>query len=154
MSVTRREVLSSLPGALALATLLPELANASSAEAQASSAVLPSAVYPFDKLEVRAGKTATIRPILKGKLATGESIEAHETMLPPGGAPHPPHHHEHSEMWLIREGTLEITIEGKSQRVSGGSLAFVRSNEEHGVKNPTDKPVSYFVVAVGPGAGG
>ncbi len=115
-------------------------------------ASLPSATYPFDKLPVRASHSAQIRAILKGKLATGKSIEVHETTLPPGGAPHPPHHHEHSEMWLIREGTVEITINGKPHRLGPGSLAFVHSNEEHGITNPADTPATYFVVAVGPGA--
>jgi quercetin dioxygenase-like cupin family protein len=114
---------------------------------------LPFAVYPFDGLPVHASHLAEIRPILKGKLATGESVEVHETTLLPAGAPHPPHRHEHSEMWLIREGTVEITIEGRAHRLGPGSLAFVRSNEEHGITNPDDRPASYFVVAVGPGAG-
>jgi quercetin dioxygenase-like cupin family protein len=150
MSITRRDVLSSVP-AVAAGTALAGLLNALSAEAQSSN-VLPSAVFPFDKLEVHASNTAQVRPILKGKLATGESIEVHETTLPPGGAPHPAHHHEHTEMWLIREGTVELTIEGKKHQLSGGSLGYVRSNEEHGITNPSDKPATYFVVAVGPGS--
>jgi mannose-6-phosphate isomerase-like protein (cupin superfamily) len=150
MSITRRDMVSILPGILAAAAAAPELLNGSTAEAQ--SKVLPSATYLFDQLKVDGSDGAQFRPILKGKLATGEILEVHETMLPPGGAPHPAHHHAHSEMWLIREGTVEITIEGKPHRLNGGSLAFVRSNEEHGITNPSDKPASYFVVAIGPGA--
>lgn len=150
MSITRRDVLSLLPGVLCAGAVMPELFDRSEAEAQASS--LPSGIYLFDKLKVDSSEGAEFRPILKGKLATGEIIEVHETMLPPGGAPHPPHHHKHSEMWLIREGTVEITIEGKPHRLSDGSVAMVRSSEEHGITNPGNKPATYFVVAVGPGA--
>jgi uncharacterized cupin superfamily protein len=50
-------------------------------------------------------------------------IELHETGLPPGGAPHPPHHHVHEEMVLIREGTMAVTIAGSSAKLGPGSVA-------------------------------
>lgn len=152
MLIDRRDLMSLLPAAIAQSALLSALSGTSSAQAAPASGVLPSGVYPFESLPVRSSATAVTRQILKGKLATGESIEAHETTLPAGGSPHPPHHHEHSEMWLIREGTVEITIEGKAHRLGPGGFAFVRSNEEHGITNPSDKSATYFVVAVGPGA--
>ncbi len=154
MSLTRRNLISLMPAVLAQSALLASVLDTASATGKAGfqCAPLPSAVYPFDGLPVHASHSAEIRPILKGKLATGESFEVHETTLLPAGAPHPPHHHEHSEMWLIREGTVEITIEGKAHRLGPGSLAFVRSNEEHGITNPGDIPATYFVVAVGPGS--
>jgi mannose-6-phosphate isomerase-like protein (cupin superfamily) len=117
--------------------------------------VLPSAMYPFEKLTPRkSGAAAEIRSVLKGKLATGESLEVHQTTLSPGGMPHPPHHHVHSEMWLIREGTVELTVEGKSTQIGPGSVGFVRSNEEHGIKNVGTTAATYFVVAIGPGVAG
>jgi quercetin dioxygenase-like cupin family protein len=109
-------------------------------------------MYPFEKLPIRTPKNAQIRDVLKGKLATGESLEVHETTLPPGGAPHPPHHHVHSEMWLIREGLVELTVNGTSSLLGPGSVGFVHSNDEHGIKNVGTTPATYFVVAVGPGA--
>jgi mannose-6-phosphate isomerase-like protein (cupin superfamily) len=115
---------------------------------------LPSATFPFEQLPVnKTSGGAEARPVLKGKLATGESLEVHETMLPPGGMPHPPHHHVHSEMWLIREGTVEITLNGTNRRLGPGGVGFVHSNDEHGIKNVGAAPASYFVVAIGPGAG-
>ena len=57
-------------------------------------------------------------------------------------------------MWLIREGTVELTVEGKSTQMGPGSVGFVRSNEEHGIKNVGTAPATYFVVAVGPGVAG
>jgi mannose-6-phosphate isomerase-like protein (cupin superfamily) len=109
-------------------------------------------MYPFEKLPIRTPKNAQIRDVLKGKLATGESLEVHETTLPPGVAPHAPHHHVHSEMWLIREGTVELTVNGTTSLLGPGSVGFVHSNDEHGIKNVGAMPATYFVVAVGPGA--
>jgi mannose-6-phosphate isomerase-like protein (cupin superfamily) len=113
---------------------------------------LQSAVFAFDTMRAQNSEHAEIRPIIKGKLATGEHIEAHETTLPPNGYPHPPHHHLHSEMWLVREGTVELTINGTIHRLGTGGLGFVRSNEEHGIKNIGTGPATYFVIAIGAGA--
>jgi mannose-6-phosphate isomerase-like protein (cupin superfamily) len=109
-------------------------------------------MYTFDKLPVHTSNGVEGRHVLKGKLATGESLEVHETTLLPGGAPHPPHHHGHSEMWLIRDGIVEITVNGTSYRLGPGSVGFVHSNDEHGIKNVGATPANYFVVAIGPGA--
>ena len=146
MSLTRRELCSMIPAAL-----LPALLGSAASPADEGSA-LASAMYPFDKLSAHISNGAEIRAVLKGKLATGESLEVHETTLPPGGAPHPPHRHVHSEMWLIREGTVEITVNGKGSQLGPGSVGFVHSNDEHGIKNVGATPAVYFVVAVGPGA--
>ncbi len=145
MSVTRRELCSMLP-AMLIPAILPSEATAQQDKA------MPSAMYPFEKLPIRTPNNAQIRDVLKGKLATGESLEVHETTLLPGGAPHPPHHHMHSEMWLIREGTVEITVNGASSRLGPGSVGFVESNDEHGIKNVGTTPATYFVVAIGPGS--
>jgi mannose-6-phosphate isomerase-like protein (cupin superfamily) len=145
MLVTRRELCSMLPAVVIPATL-PSRASAEQEDA------MPSAVFPFEKLPVRTPNGVQIRDILKGKLATGESLEVHETTLPPGGMPHPAHHHVHSEMWLVREGTVELTIKGTSSRFGPGSVGFVHSNDEHGIKNVGTTPATYFVVAIGPGA--
>ena len=113
---------------------------------------LPSATFAFESLPVQDSAHAQVRSILKGKLATGEHIEVHETTLPPNGYPHPPHHHPHSEMWLIREGTVELTINGVNHRMGPGGLGFVHSNDEHGIRNVGTGPAIYYVVAIGPGA--
>src|SRR5215467_14732921 len=143
MSLSRREICQLIPPALLTALV-------TKAEGQSDPpADMPSAMFPFHKLPLHTSSTSAIRSVLKGNLATGESIEVHETTLPPGAAPHPPHHHPHSEMWLIREGTLEFTVNGKTDRIGPGSVGYASSNEEHGVRNPGTTPVTYFVVAIG-----
>src|SRR6267378_5730290 len=145
MCITRRDMCLLLPAVLFPAVMRPE-------DVAAQEGSMPSAMYPFEKLPIRTPNNAQIRDVLKGKLATGESLEVHETTLLPGGAPHPPHHHVHSEMWLIREGTVELTINGTIYRLGAGSVGFVHSNDEHGIKNVGESPATYFVVAIGPGA--
>ena len=144
MTITRREMCSMIPGLLPAVAALDAFAEADNS--------LPSAYYPFDKLAVQILDHAEMRRVLKGKLATGEAMEVHETMLPVGTAPHAPHRHVHSEMWLVREGTLELTVNGASYRLGPGGVGFVHSNDEHGIKNVGSTAASYFVVAVGPGA--
>jgi len=144
MPVTRREMCLLLPAFVPAAVGLEALA--------AEDNSLPSAAYAFAQMPMHIQDNAQLRPILKGKLATGEALEAHETTLPPGGAPHPPHHHVHSEMFLMREGSIELTVNGKSFLLQPGALGFVHSNDEHGVKNVSSIAATYFVVAFGPGA--
>jgi len=144
MSITRREMCNLLTALLPAAAAVPALAAADES--------LPSAAFAFDKMPVQALDHAEVRRIMKGKLATGESVEVHESTLPPNGYPHAAHHHAHSEMWLVREGTVQLTINGTSHLIGPGGLGFVHSNEEHGIKNVGDVPATYFVVAIGPGA--
>ena len=151
MSMTRRELCSLFPAALLPTALSLQPQETQSPNAQSTS--LPSAGFPFDKLAVRDNPNGSqSRHVLKGKLATGESLEVHETTLPVGGIPHPPHKHVHSEMWLIREGTLELTVNGTTYQLGPGGVGFVHSNDLHGVKNVGTTAANYFVVAVGPGA--
>lgn len=145
MTLNRRDLCALLPAAIFASGLTPQ-------ETAAQDTSLPSAAFPFDKMPVQKSDHSEARHILKGKLATGESLEVHETTLPPGGAPHPPHHHPHSEMWLIREGTVQLTINGKTYQLGPGSVGFVHSDEEHGIQNSGSTPATYFVVAIGPGA--
>jgi mannose-6-phosphate isomerase-like protein (cupin superfamily) len=146
MTITRRDICFLLPGLFSAGAAIDAFAEGGTS--------LPSADYPFAKLPIQTLDHAEMRHVLKGKLATGEALEVHETTLPAGGAPHAPHHHVHSEMWLIREGTVELTVNGATYRLGPGGVGFVRSNEEHGIRNVGSTDATYFVVAMGPGADG
>jgi mannose-6-phosphate isomerase-like protein (cupin superfamily) len=145
MWITRREMCALLPGIIPLAVRR---------EASAEEKSLPSGGFAFDQAPMHvANNNAQVRLMMRGKLATGEGIEVHQTVLPPGGAPTATtHHHPHSELWLIREGTIELSVGGKHYRLEPGSVGFVGSNEEHGIRNVGPAAATYFVVAVGPGA--
>lgn len=136
--VNRRELCSVLP--------FLAIANAWAANDQ----TLSSTTFPFESLQAHTADGHTTRPVVKGKLSTGEQVEVHETTLDPGQTPHAPHKHTHSEFWLIREGTVELTINGKSSRLGPGGVALATGNDLHGIKNVGDTPANYFVVAIGP----
>lgn len=118
-------------------------------EASSQNSVLPSKAYPFDQLPVHTEGPNKLRQVFNGETHDGVAIELHETDLPPGGAPHPPHHHAHEEMILIREGTMQVTIAGRTADLGPGSVAYVASNEEHGWHNVGKTRANYFVMAIG-----
>jgi mannose-6-phosphate isomerase-like protein (cupin superfamily) len=103
----------------------------------------------FEDLPVQSDDGHTLRRILEGKTHNGYGVEMHETDLAPGAMPHPAHHHAHEEVFLVREGTLEVTITGRASRLGPGSVAYVASNAEHGIRNPGPTHAQYFVIALG-----
>ena len=129
--------------------LLPALAATASAGFPAQADVLPSKAARYEDLPVRTNGENSSRPILEGETHSGFPIEAHATELAPGAQPHPGHRHRHEEIFLIREGTLEVTIEGKSTQLGPGSVAFIASNEEHAVRNIGLIRAKYFVIGLG-----
>ena len=110
---------------------------------------IPSKLLRFEDLPVETSNGNSLRRIVEGKTHTGYSIEMHETDLAPGSMPHPAHHHAHEEVFLVREGTLEVTIGGRAARLGPGSVAYVASNQEHGIKNAGTTHAQYFVIALG-----
>jgi mannose-6-phosphate isomerase-like protein (cupin superfamily) len=137
MEIPRRE----------LAMLLPLLA-AHAADAQSKS--LPAKTYRHEDLPVRDNANGNKgRAILDGESHTGYPVEIHETELAPGNMPHAAHKHEHIEVMLLREGTLEVTIDGVVSTLGPGSVAFLASNCFHGWKNVGSTRASYFVMALG-----
>jgi quercetin dioxygenase-like cupin family protein len=115
------------------------------ASAKAQKMTLPSHVYRFDDLTLKG----TGRAVFDGLTHSGFHIDLHETELAPGAAPHPPHKHEHEEIVMVREGTLEATIEGKVSVAGPGSVIYAASNEMHGWKNVGETKAHYFVLALG-----
>jgi quercetin dioxygenase-like cupin family protein len=146
-SLNRRDLCVALSAFAALGSV--------SAQAQAvvgggDKVLSDSQAFPFDKLPVSHSKNGgESRHVIQGVLATGEYVEMHETTLPPGQMPHPPHKHRHSEFMMIREGTVEFDNDGQKTQVGPGGVIFAASDKMHGLKNVGSVAAQYFVIAIG-----
>jgi quercetin dioxygenase-like cupin family protein len=132
-----------------LALLMAAAASSTAALEAADSSALPSATFRFEDLKVRQSGQNRGRNVLEGATRSGYKIEMHETELGPGSMPHAAHKHVHEEMMLIREGIMEVTIEGKVSKVGPGGVVYVASNEMHGWRNAGDTTAHYFVLTLG-----
>ncbi|WP_158943170.1 cupin domain-containing protein [Granulicella sp. S190] len=150
-NLNRRDLCVALSAFAAIGSgIAGETAAAQSGSVGGEPVLAHSQIFPFDKLPVHASANGgASRAVIQGRLATGEFVEVHETALPPGQMPHPPHRHTHSEFLMIREGKLEVTSDGKTGIVEPGGVIFTASGVLHGLKNIGDVMANYFVVAVG-----
>ena len=103
----------------------------------------------FEQLQVRRTPVLEYRQIVEGNTVDGCKVSVHESALQPGHEPHPPHHHTGEEMFLMIDGALDITINGKTSRVAKGGVAFIGSGDEHGIRNPGPALAKYYVIEIG-----
>jgi len=149
-SMNRREACLTVFALAALGAMaFPAKAeNASDAEKQ--NLLSRSKTFSYDQLAITdLPNGGSMRKVVSGVLVTGEYIEVHESTLPPGKMPHPPHRHRNSEILFIRQGELEFLNDGKPEKVGPGDVVFAASNVWHGLKNVGDTTGMYFVVAIG-----
>jgi quercetin dioxygenase-like cupin family protein len=88
---------------------------------------------------------------LNGMLKAGNiRLEMHESTIQPGAQHEAVGTHLHSEIWLVREGTAELTTNGVARTMVAGDVGICVAGDKHFIANTSDKPVTYFVVTVGP----
>lgn len=138
------------------ARLLPAMAMAftgaaaQSAPHKASPDLASARVFAFADLPVtHMANGGESRPVVTGRLATGETVSIHESMQPAGLAPNPAHRIAHSEFILVQQGTLAFIHDGKTERAGPGSVIYVAYGTLHQARNVGDGPVRYTVIAIG-----
>jgi quercetin dioxygenase-like cupin family protein len=86
-----------------------------------------------------------------GMLPNNIRLESHVTFLTPGAPAEPVEHHKHSEIWLVREGTVTLMAAGVEHTLHAGDMGLVTAGDDHWVINASKTDAaSYFVLAVGP----
>lgn len=132
---------------------LPVLATALLAGRAAHAAKgdrLKTAIINREDVVATKSNAASQRKYFDGVNHEGMPIESHESELPPGEAPHPPHKHVHEEMIVVFQGTMEVFVEGTgTKKITPGGFAYVNSNELHGWKNVGTTTARYLIIAIG-----
>jgi len=110
---------------------------------------------PFDQMAARTmANGGESRDIVHGTLATGETVNLHQSLQVAGATPNPLHVIQHSEFICVREGTLEFQHEDASGKlitedVGPGGVIYVAFGTKHTVRNAGATPARYFVIAIG-----
>jgi len=107
---------------------------------------LPSSVFEWEKLEVKPGSKGARREVFDSATATLDRLECHITTINAGLSPRDPHRHPDEELIIVKEGTLEVAINGVTQKAGPGSVLFYASNDMHGLKNVGKTPATYHVI--------
>jgi quercetin dioxygenase-like cupin family protein len=147
-----------------LGFLLPALVatSATTLDAQQAPAAVPAGDTPVEKLPVMKtqhfkydalpvttnGKNRRL-DMFRAKTHTGFKMESHSSEIAPGEVNHPPHQHFREEMILVREGTVELTVDGKAYRLGPGDVGVIGSNGMHNAKNVGTSLARYFIVNIG-----
>ncbi len=105
-----------------------------------------SAVFEWAKLGVMATPVGERREIFDAPTATLERLRCHATTVRVGEASHPAHRHPEEELIFVKEGVLEVNVEGKVWKAGPGAVIFYASNELHGMRNGGEVPAKYYVL--------
>lgn len=130
--------------ALALLETATPLLSAASVPPEQRPAI-GSKTWVWESLSFRPGPLGGRREVNNSPSATLRVFESHVTTLNPGLRSHAPHRHGQEEFILIKEGTLEASINGRTQRAGPGSIFFFAAHDAHNSTNVGDTPATYLV---------
>ena len=110
------------------------------------STVLRTTFVDWDSLTPRTSPNGQSRPVFDNPTGTLDKLEVHITTLLPGMSSHPVHRHSWEEILLLKEGELELSINGRKQHAVPGAFIFLASNDPHNATNTGSKPATYYVI--------
>lgn len=116
--------------------------------ASAPPKTMSSAVMTWEEIQARIKPTRTgqRREVFDAPTPTLDNLHCHITTLNPGENTGPLHRHPQEEIVIIKEGTLEINIDGKKQIATAGSMVFYAANENENMTNIGKTPATYYVL--------
>ncbi|HUA97043.1 MAG TPA: cupin domain-containing protein [Terracidiphilus sp.] len=107
-------------------------------------------VFAYSRMTPKTAPNGAVsRGVFAGTLATGEAVGAHETMQPAGARPVPLHRIRHSEIIVVRQGTVAFEHDGLSERAGPGDIVYVAYGTLHRIRNVGEGPARYVVIQIG-----
>ena len=111
-----------------------------------TAAPMRSTAFDWQEVTPQPTKVGEVRHFVDAPTPTLEQLEVHVTTLRPGEAPHPPHQHPEEELIIVKDGTVESSLNGQPRRLGPGSVILQASNELHGIRNVGTGPATYHVI--------
>ncbi len=105
-----------------------------------------STIFRWADLAAKPTPKGELRNVANNPTGTLAVFECHITTLNPGQASHDPHRHPQEEMIIVKDGRLEVHINGATQVCGPGSVFFYAWNDAHAVRNVGDTRATYWVI--------
>ncbi len=110
----------------------------------ATAGKMNSQVILWESLKAIATATGQRRDVFDLPTPTLDKFHCHISTLNPGENTGALHRHPQEELVILKEGTLEINIDGKKQTATPGSLIFYAANENENMTNIGKTPATYY----------
>jgi mannose-6-phosphate isomerase-like protein (cupin superfamily) len=107
---------------------------------------LASAVFDWEKLTAIPTPKGSRRDVFDGPTTTVDKAHCHITTLNAGENSGEPRKHLQEEVIIIKEGIVEVSLDGKTQTVGAGSVLFFAANAVTRLRNAGTTPTTYIVV--------
>ena len=114
------------------------------ARLEAAGATLPNGTLEASEAKTSHETFGDLAVYYSGPTDQIGSMTAGSLRLKPGMSPHPPHQHPEEEFMVITEGTGEIVVDGKTTKVSPGSMMYCAGGKTHGIVNTGTKPLLFY----------
>lgn len=107
---------------------------------------MPSTVFNWNTIKSVKTKTGEKRQFFDSPTETLDNLECHVSTLNPGETAHPPHQHAEEELTIVKEGTVEVLVNGELKKAGTGSVIFSASNQLHNIKNAGTTTATYYAI--------
>jgi (S)-ureidoglycine aminohydrolase len=106
-----------------------------------------SGIYKWSEHPVQKGEDRESRKILEGTSPHLDYLEIHATTQFPGAKPSTAHANDDiEECIIVSEGTMKITIEGRSTILGAGGVILLTPKQMHAVQNAGNSNLTYYVM--------
>jgi mannose-6-phosphate isomerase-like protein (cupin superfamily) len=106
---------------------------------------LKSAVYDWEKMTVTPTPKGERRAVFDGPTTALDKAHCHITTLKPGENSGEPSLHLQEEFIIVKEGLVEMHIDGKTQTAGPGSVIFLAARATTRLRNAGTTPCTYIV---------
>ena len=109
-------------------------------------APLKSKVFDWASLTAAPIPNGERRAVLDGPTETVDLLHVHVTTLAPGKISGPPVRHLQEEVLIVKDGEVEVSLDGTTQKAGAGSILFFAAGAVTGLRNVSSAPATYYVI--------